>query len=398
MDIDDYRNLTGQHEGPVFGEPRTQRSAAVSAEIRRIANMFPLYQQLGRIFVQVLMFAMANLAHLPFIGAGPVGNQVTNPDAGNNIGITDPSGAFVFGLVALWNMRQTVVITPQGNKFWAHKHTPTVIKDYLKYAFDRVYDEFTLFHVAYDSVRVVITGDDDITEDDPDSFDPALVVFFYNFVFGFLTDTPELADQIVLEWARSCTGMIPCIMALQYKLSISLQVVMMRHMPDFFRDENGRIPRLWWNKIDEHYETMILLMLERYIKTKYPELHTFYHPDESVTEEACQHYEWTHGVDLVFDSGLRPDARFNDIAVWVHDPTGYPVLPTDVIPGTLPADVRQPRDMNRFVSMMTGGINHTHLQTCEESLQAYMKLWNTPGQEDGEHANFPALSQALLTN
>ncbi len=384
------------HNEPLFGAV-SRHAASVVALIRSLTTTVTNLMAIGLIF-NPAMYDMHDPTHIPFIGQGPQGIQVMNPVAGENLGIRNPLGALAFGLVAVFQVRLLKTMTARGNAIWPNKYTPKIVLDYLTYAMDRVTSEYTLFHVAYDLVFRVIAGDDDFEAEDVPLFHVLFAAFFYRLTTGFLTQEPELADEIVLEWSRRCTGIIPCSIALEFKLEYCVELVMLSYCRPCFLDSKGRLISDWFNKIDDQYKKMICCVIECYIKVRYPELHTWYHPDPSITEDALDHYEWEKGTRLLHDSDMQLSPHWLDTAVWVHDPTGYPLSIDDVVPGSPPAPILQPSDMDRFRGFFDGAINHNAHQARVIALQTYMTRWNTPAQSEDEVNNFPALDREHLTD
>ena len=160
-------------------------------------------------------------------------------------------------------------------------------------------------------------------------FGPHMIKYWYDFHVQFIAFNDEdIAEEITLEWARRCCGVIkdPGTMNSKLQTPVSDKFVeaaradMLTHGGKLIREPAARLP--------EAVVAYMCTVMNEYILRRYPKALTWYFPDDNIAHEA----EWYHEVknhncvDICYQSEFIIDGGNS---YWLWDNEHYPLKPGD---------------------------------------------------------------------
>jgi len=148
----------------------------------------------------------------------------------------------------------------------------------------------------------------------------AIFELCYNSLFLYCTDSNWAVEEMTSEWAKRCTGLIPCPYSYEEKLSRSVLAVVKRHC----KKEPGRVPKsiiVWLSCITAHH-----------IRKNYPQLEIIWHPNLHILTAAVSGWRIMKGRQLTVQTNWqirnkphRTLVQVTEFARIVQHPELYPV-------------------------------------------------------------------------
>ena len=337
---------------------RNSSQIAMRASVNRYRDISRLTSKL----VQPLSFSMTNRASRPFPNEFPNSSKGIN---GHN-----------FGAIVTDNFLVPYSTDQSNSTIYVNPATPGCAKRLLALWIDQANSDcctnvFQMSLLFYRSLR-----EDEVYEDMPPLYNTVgteeIYIFWYNIFVSFMRCTRnEILDEIALNWARRCCGVIRDGCYIGAKLEYAVIDVMMQHCPNTFRRQFNNKLEVARLAIPREVRQILCELADRNIKHHY-KLCTWHHPDEDIMPN--DYYEYKKGCGILHLSDVLVEPGWNDECTWVKDTSGYPLAPGDVNTN-ITLDTNPQDDEDYFLHGLPR--NHAWVLEAKKNYDAYMNWWNT---------------------
>ena len=234
------------------------------------------------------------------------------------------------------------VINGSGDKLWMAKDAPCTAVEVMEAAWNRLHDDpacSSLYAAVVAEYLTICQGNDQSYHGERSEIriGPNTIRFLYNILAGCTglqdrTQSMPLLDEITLEWARRCTGVILDACHVGYKLTAAVNAVILRYCASDYLIRGSYLPRNADHMIPINILVLICQIADEYIHLRYPAVRTYWVPDPTgdLATDATGYIEITHDQDILYQTDLRVSGPYIDEATVAYNPDDYPIGPNDV--------------------------------------------------------------------